>query len=175
MSHAQISAYADAAYGIAAAEGRTAEVEDELFRLGRLLTANDELRSTLSDPHVPVERRAQVVEDLLDGKASRTTLSFASMLVSAGRISDLPAIAEEMSRRSAAAKGQTVAEVRSAVPLTDAQITQLAQALKTRTDVDVTIRNVVDPTVMGGIVTQIGDSVIDGSVRTRLNQLREAF
>ena len=97
------------------------------------------------------------------------------MLVSAGRILDLPAIADEMARRSAAARGQSVAEVRSAVPLTEAQLTELAAALKARTDIDVTIRNVVDPTVMGGVVTQIGDSVLDGSVRTRLNQLREAF
>ena len=65
--------------------------------------------------------------------------------------------------------------MRSAVPLTDAQLADLARALKARTNIDVTIRNVVDPTVMGGVVTQIGDSVLDGSVRTRLNQLREAF
>lgn len=175
MSDAQISAYADAAYGIAAAEGNISDVEDELFRLGRLLSANDELRGTLADVHLPVERRAQIMEDLLDGRATRTTVSFVSMLVSAGRAGDLPAIADELVRRSAAAKGRTVAEVRSAVPLTEAQIDQLARALKARTDIDVTIRNVVDPSVMGGIVTRIGDSVIDGSVRTRLNQLREAF
>ena len=175
MSDAQISAYAEAAYGIARAEGTITEVEDELFRLARVLETNDELRSTLTDVHLPVERRAQIVEDLLDGKASTTTVSFVSMLVLAGHITDLPAIADELVRRSAQAGGQTVAEVRSAVALTDAQIEQLAAALKARTNVDVTIRNIIDPTVMGGIVTQIGDSVIDGSVRTRLNQLREAF
>lgn len=175
MSDAQISAYADAAYGIGAAEGHLTEVEDELFRLGRLLTSNDELRGMLSDVHLPVERRAQIVEDLLDGRATRTTVSFTSMLVSAGRVGELPAIAEELLRRSAAAKGRTVAEVRSAVPLTEDQIAELAAALKARTDIDVTVRNVVDPSVLGGVVTRIGDSVIDGSLRTRLNQLREAF
>jgi F-type H+-transporting ATPase subunit delta len=175
MSDARIAAYADAAYGIARAEGNITEVEDELFRLGRIVETDDELRSTLNDDHLPVERRAQIVEDLLDGRASRTTVSFVSMLVVAQRIGDLPAVADELVRRSAAANGQTVAEVRSAVPLTDAQIAQLAAALKARTSVDVTIRNIVDPTVLGGVVTQIGDSVIDGSVRTRLNQLREAF
>jgi F-type H+-transporting ATPase subunit delta len=175
MSDTRISAYADAAYGIARAEGNVTEVEDELFRLGRVVETNEELRSTLTDPHLPVERRAQIVEDLLDGKATATTVSFVSMLVSSGRITELPAIADELVRRTASASGQTVAEVRSAVALTDAQIEQLAAALKARTSIDVTIRNIVDPTVMGGVVTQIGDSVIDGSVRTRLNQLREAF
>ena len=58
---------------------------------------------------------------------------------------------------------------------TDEQISRLAEALKAKTNQDITIRNIVDPAVIGGVVTQIGDSVIDGSVRTRLNQLREAF
>jgi F-type H+-transporting ATPase subunit delta len=170
-----VTAYADAALAIANAEGSLSEVEDELFRLGRVVETNEELRSTLTDPHLPVDKRSQIVEDLLDGKATRTTVSFVSMLVSAGRITDLPAIAEQLVHRSAAAGGQTVAEVRSAVPLTEQQISQLAAALSARTNRDITVRNIVDPTVMGGVVTQIGDSVIDGSVRTRLNQLREAF
>ena len=169
------TAYADAAFSIARAEGNVAEVEDELFRLGRIVETNEELRSTLTDPHLPVERRAQIVEDLLDGRATPTTVSFVSMLVSSNRITDLPDIAAELVRRSADASGQTVAEVRSAVALTDDQITQLAAALKARTNTDVTIRNIVDPTVMGGVVTQIGDSVLDGTVRTRLNQLRDSF
>ena len=175
MTDTHINSYAEAISAIAAAEGNTAAVENELFSFVRALQSSDELRATLSDPKLPLARRLQVVEDLLDGKATRTTVSFASMLVSVGRIGDLSAISEELANRAAAANGQTVAEVRSAVPLTDAQIAQLAQALRARTDIDVTVRNVVDPTVMGGIVTRIGDSVIDGSVRTRLNQLREAF
>jgi len=175
MSDNRTTAYADAAFSIARAEGNISEVEDELFRLGRIVETNEELRSTLTDPHLPVERRAQIVEDLLDGKATTTTVSFVSMLVSSNRITDLPAIAGELVRRSADAAGQSVAEVRSAVALTDAQIEQLAAALKARTNRDVTIRNIVDPTVMGGVVTQIGDSVLDGTVRTRLNQLRDAF
>ena len=78
-------------------------------------------------------------------------------------------------QRSAASAGETVAEVRSAVALSDEQLRQLTEALSARTNRRITVRNIVDPTVLGGIVTTIGDSVLDGSVRTRLNQLREAF
>ncbi len=175
MSDNRASAYADAALAIASAEGDRAEVTDELFRFGQVVVGNEELRRTLSDPHLPVERRAQIVEDLLDGRATRTTVSFVSMLVASGRIGDLPAIAEEITQRAAAAAGETVAEVRTAVPLTDAQIADLTQALSARTGQTVTVRNVVDESVLGGVVTRIGDSVLDGTVRTRLNQLREAF
>ena len=97
------------------------------------------------------------------------------MVVGNGRANELGRIIEDFVKRSAQASGQAVAEVRSAVALTDDQKARLAAAISAQISRDVTIRNIVDPTVLGGIVTQIGDSVIDGSVRTRLNQLREAF
>ena len=175
MSDPRITAYADAAFGIARAEGNLAEVEDELFRLARVLESSEELRSTLTDPHLPASRRQQIVEDLLEGRATTTTIAIVSMIVGAGRAADLPKIAQDLVQRSATTRGEAVAEVRSAVALPDEQIAQLGGALKARTNLDITVKNVVDPTVMGGVVTQIGDSVLDGTVRTRLNQLREAF
>ncbi|MEX0769003.1 MAG: ATP synthase F1 subunit delta [Microthrixaceae bacterium] len=175
MSDTRITAYADAAFAIALAEGDLAEVEDELFRLGRVLQSSDELRAALTDQHVPVSRRQQIIEDLLEGKATQTTLAIVSMIVGAGRAADLGKIADELVQRTASNSGQAVAEVRSAVALTDAQLADLTAALKARTNMDITIKNIVDPSVMGGLVTQIGDSVLDGSVRTRLNQLRDAF
>ena len=175
MSDTRITAYADAAFAIAQAEGDLAEVEDELFRLGRVLESNDELRSALTDQHVPVSRRQQIIEDLLAGKTTQTTLAIVSMIVGAGRAADLVKIANELVQRTASNSGQAVAEVRSAVALTDAQLTELTAALKARTNMDILVKNIVDPSVMGGLVTQIGDSVLDGTVRTRLNQLRDAF
>ncbi|MCX6525393.1 MAG: ATP synthase F1 subunit delta [Actinobacteria bacterium] len=175
MSDTRITAYADAAFAIAQAEGDLVEVEDELFRLGRVLESNDELRSALTDQHVPVSRRQQIIEDLLAGKATQTTLAIVSMIVGAGRAADLVKIANELVQRTASNSGQAVAEVRSAVALTDAQLTELTAALKARTNMDILVKNIVDPSVMGGLVTQIGDYVLDGTVRTRLNQLRDAF
>ena len=65
--------------------------------------------------------------------------------------------------------------MRSAIALSDDQQQRLAEALQRATGKDVTVKVIVDPSVMGGLVTRIGDEVIDGSVRTRINQLREAF
>ena len=80
-----------------------------------------------------------------------------------------------MARISAEGAGAVVAEARSAVALTDEQVSRLEAALSSKLGRTVTVRNIVDESVMGGVVTQIGDEVIDGSVRSRLNQLREAF
>jgi len=168
-------AYADALFGVARTEGSLAEVEDELFRFARTLEGNDELRTTLTDAALPVSRRQQIVEDLLGGRANPITTSLVSMVVGTGRSRDLSGIIAELVRLSAAEANKEVAEVRSAVPLTDDQKARLADALGKATGKQVEVKVVIDPTVLGGLVAQVGDTVIDGSIRTRLDQLKTAF
>jgi F-type H+-transporting ATPase subunit delta len=168
-------AYAEALFQVARAEGTLGEVEDELFRFSQTLAGSDELRGTLTDAGIPVARRQQIVEDLLGGKASPTTVALVSMVVGTGRARELPAIIRQLVEMSAAEANREVAEVRSAVPLTDDQRERLAKALTSATGKQVEVKVVVDPSVMGGIVAQIGDTVIDGSVRSRLDRLRNAF
>jgi F-type H+-transporting ATPase subunit delta len=175
MADSRVTGYADALFAVAAAEGDLATVEDELFRFAQALRSDDQLGSTLADQGVPVSRRQQVVEDLLGGKASATTTALVSMVVGAGRATDLPAIVDALVERSAASRNKSVATVRSAIDLTAEQRDRLASAINTRTGRDVEIRVVIDSTVLGGVVTEIGDDIIDGSVRRRLNQLRESF
>jgi F-type H+-transporting ATPase subunit delta len=168
-------AYAEAFYAILSAEGSINEAQDELFRFARIVEGNDELHTTLGDLHVPAARRQQIVEDLLGGQAFPSTIGLVSLVVATGRIRDLPTIVDRLLRRTASLTNRTVAEVRSAVELTDEQRKRLAESLKKATGLDVDIVVIVDPTVIGGVVTQIGDTVIDGTVRHRLSQLKEAF
>jgi F-type H+-transporting ATPase subunit delta len=168
-------AYASALFSVARTEGNLAEVEDELFRFARTLESNDELRTTLTDAALPVSRRQQIVEDLLGGKANPVTVALASMVVGAGRSRDLVAIIDELVRLSASEANKELAEVRSAVPLTDEQRSRLAEALGQATGKTIELKVVVDPSVLGGLVAQVGDTVIDGSVRSRLEQLKTAF
>jgi F-type H+-transporting ATPase subunit delta len=175
MTETRTDNYAEAFHLIAGAEGAPHETEDELYRFARALDANEELRSTLADPHLPTSRRLQIVEDLLGGQALPTTVALVSMAVTAGRAADLPKIIDEVVRRSAESKGAVVAEARSAVPLSHDQQERLTAAIAKATGREVTLRTIVDPSVVGGVVTNIGDAVLDGSVRTRLAQLREAF
>ncbi len=175
MTDAEINAYADAMVAVAAAEGVTAQVEEELFRFARAVEGNEELRTVLADTRLPVERRTQIVEDLLGSVATRTTSSLASLLIANARIGDLTEIVDRFGERSAGTRGELVAEVRSAVALSEDQKQRLAEALTNQHGSDVTVRNIIDPTVVGGVVTQVGDTLLDGSVRTRLGQLRDAF
>jgi F-type H+-transporting ATPase subunit delta len=168
----RIDGYANALFEVARVEGSLAEVEDELFRFARALEGNDELRNVLTDEAVPVARRQGVVEDLLGASASPVTANLVQFVLGSGRGRQLPQIIHRLVERAAEAKDSAVAEVRSAFPLDDGQKSRLADALGKATGKQVDLKIVIDPSVLGGLVAQVGDTVIDGTVRNRLEQLR---
>ena len=171
----RINAYATAMFEVARVEGNLERVEAELYEVARSIERNEELRSKLTDQALPTDLRQQIVEDLLSGRAQTATTALVSFVVGAGRARELPQIIDAMVKRSAQERNEEVAEVRSAVPLDDDQQRRLAEALSRRTGKRITVRVTVDPSVIGGVVTTIGDTVIDGSVRHRIDQLRESF
>jgi F-type H+-transporting ATPase subunit delta len=171
----RIEAWAQALFEIARAEDHLSEVEDELFRFARIVEGNDELRVALSNPGQPAERRAQIVDDLLENRSLQMTRALAAFIVGAGRGHNLPAIVARFVELAAQSREHEVAEVRSAVPLDDAQVEKIAAALGRSLKKNIEVRVVVDPTLMGGIVATIGDTVIDGTVRHRLEQLKETL
>jgi F-type H+-transporting ATPase subunit delta len=175
MADDRIQAYAEALFAVAAAEGPLSEVEDELFRVAQVIKGSDELRDKLGDPHIPAATRQQIVVDLLDGKATPATVNLVALVVGNGRVKDLPAIVDVLVAKSAAQAEKEVAEVRSAIDLTDDQKSRLAAALGTATGKQIEVKVIVDPSLQGGLVTQIGDTVIDGSIKRRLDQLKNAL
>jgi F-type H+-transporting ATPase subunit delta len=172
MNDNLIDGYARGMFEVARAEGTLDEVEDELFRFARLYESNEQLRTTLSDDQIPAAKRQSMVEDLLGGKATATTVQLLSMVIGAGRARDLPAIVDRMVQRAASAKDLEVAEVRTATALSADQQDRLKAALANATGKNVNLKVIVDPSVLGGILATVGDIVIDGSVRTRLDQLK---
>ncbi len=172
MSDSRIEGYARGLFEIARAEDTIDEVEDELFRFARVYEGSDELRNALSDELIPAGKRQAIVEDLLGGKVTSTTTQLISMVVGSGRARDLPAIVDKLVARASSAKNLEVAEVRTAIPLTPDQETRLAAALANATGKQVNLKVIVDPSVLGGIVATVGDTVIDGTVRTRIEQLK---
>lgn len=172
MSDAMIEGYARALFEVARAEGTLDEVEDELFRFARSYESSDSLRNALTDEHIPAEKRQAIVEDLLGGKTTTTTIQLVSMVVGSGRSRDIPAIVDSLVARASSAKQLDVAEVRTAVALTDDQQARLKAALENATGKSINLKTVVDPSVVGGVVATIGDTVIDDTVRTRIEQLK---
>ncbi|MCP3934953.1 MAG: ATP synthase F1 subunit delta [Actinomycetia bacterium] len=168
----KIDGYAAAVTAVASSEGILDTVADEFYQFARAMDGNDDLRETLTDRALPSGRRLRIVDNLLQS-ASPVTTSLVAMLVGAERGGDLPAIADRVTSMAAEARGQHLAEVRSAVPLTNDQIDRLSDALGRATGTQVDVKVVIDPSVLGGLIAQVGDTVIDGSVKTRLEKLKE--
>ena len=175
MSDTRTENYAEALLGLARAEGAEAVVADELYRVAREIDGNVELRTTLADLSLPADRRTKVVTDVLGGNVSPSTLAALSAVVAAGRADELGAIANQLAERTAGDAGLALATVRTAFALSDDQQQRLVQALEAAAGRPISPRFIVDPEVVGGVHAEIGDQVIDGSVHSRLAQLRELF
>jgi len=170
-----VQGYAAGLLELAKAEGSADRVSDELYRVARALETSTELRLALSDPRLPLERKQGIIEDLLGGRVLPLTLNLVNFVVAAGRSSDLPAIADRLAEQAAAEREHAVAEVRTAFELDEATVRRLAESLSRATGKRVEVKTVVDPTLLGGLVATVGDTVIDGSLRHRLDSLRQAL
>jgi len=168
-----VRGYAEALFRVVQAEGELDRVEDELYRFGKILESNHELKQALSDRTMDTTQRTKILEELLTEKVSPHTLSLLTFVVDQDRARQLPEILEQVAKLAAEAKDSVVGEVRSAVPLDDKQQKELARALSKATGKNVTVKVIVDPSVIGGIVATVGDTVIDGTIKRRLEQLRE--
>ncbi len=170
--HERLDGFATAVFEQEPARSTIEGVEDDLFRFARIVEASDNLRSTLTDLDVPVGIRLRIIEDLLGSRAQAATAALVSYVIRAGRARDLVGLLDWLVERAAAERNLRLAEVRSAVELDDDQRRRLAEALGRLTGRDVELRVVVDPSLIGGLVALVGDTIIDGSIRNRLEQIR---
>jgi F-type H+-transporting ATPase subunit delta len=175
MSDDKIDGYATAMFDVASAEGVLGRVNDEVFRFSRVVEANPDLRSALTDPASLGEAKARVVEELLNGRVHPVTVRLLTLVVDAGLARDLSRVVDAFTARVATASGTAVAEVRVATPIDEDLRQRLVEALTRSKGRPVDVKVIVDPSVIGGVVTTIGDEVIDGSVRRRLEQLRASL
>ena len=170
----RITGYANGIFELAKAEGELERVESELFTISQALDGSPELRSTLTDPQLPMEKKHALIDDLIGGRASSLSVDLVQLIVSQGRASELSDIARAVVEAAAASRDKAVAEVRSAVPLDEETIERLTVALGRATGKSVEVKVVVDESVIGGIVARVGDIVIDGSLARRVDSLRQA-
>jgi len=174
MAADRISGYARGIFEMARGEGEQDRVENELLAVSRAFETSPELRAKLTDPQLPPDKKQAIVDELIGGRASSLSVGLVQLIVSQGRASELPAIATAVVEAAASSRDKVVAEVRSAVPLDPETISRLTASLSKTTGRDVEVKVVVDPSVIGGIVARVGDTVIDGSIARRVDSVRQA-
>ncbi|MGW4976151.1 F0F1 ATP synthase subunit delta [Streptomyces mirabilis] len=148
------------------------DVEDELFRFGRIVASNTELRAALTDRTASKAAKSELLHSLLGGRANPTTERLVTRLVAAPRGRSLEAGLESLSKLAAERRNRMVAVVTSAVPLSDGQKQRLGAALAKLYGRPMHLNLDVDPEVVGGIRVQVGDEIIDGAVADRLEDAR---
>jgi len=152
--------------------GRDAgRVTDELFALSGIVDSNPQLRDALSNPGRSIDDKAALLDSLLDAHALPATVTLAKQSL-AGTYRTVTAALATYRRVAAETQGETVATVRVARPLAEADQERLTALLSQQYDTTVHLNVVVDPEILGGLRVEIGDEVIDGTIAGRLDDAR---
>jgi F-type H+-transporting ATPase subunit delta len=162
--------YADAVFEIAESEGRLDEWAQELELLAGIFSGN-EVISWLANPSVPASDKDSLIQTGL-ASAGEGIRNLARLLVSRGRAPLAPGILAAYQQRLDAVRGIAHAVVTTAVPLSTEETAAVNQRLASLTRRQVKMETAVDPSIIGGIVVRIGDKLIDGSTRARLQELK---
>lgn len=156
-------------------KGELDTVEQELFRIARLVQTNSELQMALTNPALSSSVKSAVIHDLLAKQVNSATLLLAQHVVANLREQRADAAFSRMSEIAASIRNRTVAEVRVATELSADQSTKLAAVLKRLAGQDVSLNVIIDPNIIGGVSVRLGDEVFDGSIHSRLEQARRVL
>jgi len=168
--------YAVALFDLASEAGNVSAVEADLDKLGAALGESAELATLIRNPEISRADLGKAMAALAKHlKLDKLTANFLGVLAENRRLAQLPDIIRAFATIAAAQRGEVTAEVATAHPLSDEQVSTLQEKLKAREGRNVKIRTSVDPDLLGGLVVTIGSKRIDGSIRTRLNSLAHAM
>lgn len=165
----------EALFAAAEKDGVLDTVEDELFRVERILDSTGDLTGLLDEQSAPAARRVGLLDSLVEGKVTSVTQRLLRHAVGSQRKRSITLAIDDLLEQAAARQERSVARVVSAAPLTDQQQDRLVGALSELYGRKISLRSAIDPAVRGGLVVRVGDEVIDGSVAARLAEARTAL
>ena len=168
--------YARALLELGIEKGNYALLQKQVRDLATIYESSPELRAIISNPSVSVAERRKVVETIAGrGSFSPLMRNFAMLLLDNDRFDHVGGIAEELDEMVDVHAGNVRAQVTTAAPLMDSQIATLKGAIAKLTGKNVLLQTSVDPEILGGVITRVGNTLYDGSVRTQLDTIRESI
>lgn len=166
--------YARAILEIGVANGNLDKIGADLRALGKAMHASTELVTVLTNPAIRRADRRRVIDSLLERIAAAPhSKNLVYLLLDGERLASLEAISREVDAMIEARSGRLSAEVTSAKPLNADQLSQITAALEKLSGKKVAVTKHEDPSLLGGVVAKLGDTVYDGSLRTQLRSLRD--
>lgn len=164
--------YAQAAFDIAKGQQALDEWERDLDRVVGVL-GNSEVSEFFDSPAIPEDAKQKAIAGILPGEEQRYVRNLLLLLLERRRLPQLPQVAEVFHDLVLEERGIAVANVTTAVPLSSEEADRVRNRLRELVGKTIEMRTNVDPGIIGGLVVRVGDDLIDGSVRTQLNQLRQ--
>ena len=166
--------YAEALYEAALEGGAVEPVAADVREFAEAVAASEELRRLLADPNIDTPAKKRVIGGLTEG-ATPLFANFVQVLIDRGRIEAFPGIAEAFDDRVDQAENRLEVEAVTAIPLPADLRERIVEQIRTKTGADVELTETVDPDIIGGLVLRVGASVVDGSLRHRIEQLRSTL
>lgn len=165
--------YAEALFQLSEDENITKEIYSELHNVVDVVKNNKDLNNVLKSPLVAKIEKVQLIEALFNNKINNNLKNFLKILVEKGRISSLKSI--ELTFKQLLNDKNNIIEgtVISAIPLTDKKVKELEEKLSKKYNKNVTLENKVDEDILGGVLVRLGNTQIDGSVKTRLDNIKD--
>ena len=151
------------------------QVEEELFRLSRTIKAHPGLEQALGDRQASADERRALLAQMLYGKVSAISEILASQAVARPQEGLVADDLDILSRQAAHETGRRVADVTTPVALTDAQREGLQAKLRAIYGIEVSIHEVVDRNIIGGVIIKVGNEIINGSLASKLESLRRSL
>ena len=165
--------YAEALFQLSEEENITKEIYNELHSVLDIVKSNKDLDNVLKSPLVAKADKVQLIETLFNNKINNNLKNFLKILVEKGRISSLKSI--ELTFKQLLNDRDNIIEgtVISAIPLTGEKVKELEEKLSKKYNKNVTLENKVDKSILGGVLIRLGNIQIDGSVKTRLDNIKD--
>ena len=168
--------YASALFALAEEQKLIESVGDSMDKLDAALGESAELRDLLSSPVLSRDEAGRAIAATADALGiDQLTKNTLGVLAANRRLEQLPAVIKAYRMLAARHRGEITAEVTSAHPLTDDQLSALQSQLRSRVGRDVAVTTHVDPAILGGLVVKLGSQMIDSSIRTKLNAVGQAM
>ena len=155
--------------------GQLDQVEDQIFRFSRIVAANGDLELALSNPAGSAASRGELLDLLLQGRVDPIALQVIKYAIDNRGSRSVNDALHELVKMAASRRGRLLAEVTSAISLSDAQKSRLTAVLEQIYGRAITLQNEIDPSVIGGIAVRVGDDLIDGTISESLEQARRSL
>jgi len=167
------AAYAGALLELARSEEELESIDTDLRVIADTISEHLDLKDALADNQVDISQKIGIARELFKGKVSELALSFLQLIVGLGQVDAVRSMVEELTRLIQVEERKVIAEVTTAIALDDAMITKLTNQLSKLTGKEVKIRPRLDESILGGILVRIDGKLLDGSVRSRLEEMKD--